>query len=64
MKKSINTVIIEDYRIKNKLTKKTFCELCQISVATYNRILKCENVHLIAIFKIAKVLNVQIHKLF
>ncbi len=40
MKKSqFNLEILEEYRQKNHLSKKAFCELCKINTQVYNKML-------------------------
>ena len=56
MKKTINTDIIIDYILENKLTKEKFCNLCNMETTTFEKILS-ENVDIItieALYNIAK----------
>ena len=38
----IRTELIEDFRLKNKLTKIEFCKMCDISLKKYNSFLSGE----------------------
>ena len=60
----VNVVLIEDYMAKNKLSKTKFSQLCKISSATLDRVLSGGNYSVIALFRIARVLEVQVHQLF
>ncbi len=65
MKNEINISIIQNYMLKNKLTKTKFCKLCGISVAIFNKIIRNDlNFGIKSLFKIAKVLNIEIYELF
>lgn len=65
MKNEINISIIQDYILKNKLTKTKFCKLCGIRVGIFNKIIKNDlNFGIKSLFKIAKVLNIEIYELF
>ena len=60
----IKIEIIKDYIGQNKLSKTKFAEMCKLSVNTLNKILNNQtNVYVIALFKIAKVLNMPVHLL-
>ena len=65
MKNLIKTEIIENYMQKNNISKARFCKLCNISVSTLNKIL-CNNtnIELIALFRIAKVIDLQVYQMF
>ena len=64
-KKIIKTELIAEYIKQNNLSKKKFCELSKISVATLNKVLSGKtNINFIAIFKIAKVMNINACELF
>lgn len=61
----IKTELINNYLIENKLSKTAFCKLCKISVSTLNKILANDNnIGTIALFKIARMLNIRICDLF
>lgn len=62
-KNMIKTEVIEQYLRENNLSKTKFCEICKISRSTFKKIMNNENFQLIALFKIARVLNVHIHQL-
>lgn len=61
----INTDLIHEYMTKNGLCKKTFCKRCGISISTYDKVIKQqENLNIIALFKIARAMNLYIKDLF
>lgn len=61
----IKTELIINYLNKEKLSKTAFCKKCKISYSTLNKILNNEeNYNLIALFKIAKILNIRICEIF
>lgn len=61
---NINTNLISCYLKENNLSVKEFCKLCKISISTYYNIINGKNFFLSALFKMAKVLNVHICKMF
>ena len=64
MKNIIKTHMIENYRRKKGLSKKSMCQLCKMSIYTYNKIISNKtNFRLLAIFRIAKVMQVDVAKL-
>lgn len=64
MNQNLNTEKILNFIKENNLTKKVFCKKCKISPATLNKILENKtNFYLVALFKIARVMNVQISQL-
>ena len=64
MKKYIKTELIEQYLKENKLSKAKFCKRCKISPSTLTRILNNQNVRLLALFRIVRVLEIHIHQFF
>lgn len=65
MKKIIKIGIIKNFITENKISKTKFCKMCKISPSTLNKILaNGENFRIIALFKIAKVLKVQVYQMF
>lgn len=60
----VKVVLIEDYMAKNKLSKTKFSQLCKISSATLDRVLSGGNYSVIALFRIVRVLEVEVHQLF
>ena len=65
MKNIIKTELIIDYLKSNNLSKSKFCKLCKISYRTLNKILLGDtNFEVIALFRIAKMLGIQIHTIF
>ncbi len=63
MENKINTEKISDYIGAHNLTKTAFCKLCRISISTFNRILSGENFFINALFKIARVMKVEVYTL-
>lgn len=60
----VNSEEITAFLAENKMTKKEFCKKCKISPAMLNKILENKtNFYLVALFKIARVMNVQISQL-
>ena len=65
MKNTIKTELIENFIKENNLSKSKFCEMCKISQSTLNKIItNNENFRIIALFKIARVLKIQIYQMF
>ncbi len=65
MKNTIKTELIENFIKDNSLSKSKFCKLCKISQSTLNKIMtNSENFRIIALFKIAKVLKIQVFEMF
>lgn len=64
-KNGVNVNKIIKYIKDEKLSKKEFCKRCEICVETLNKILrKKTNVGIVAIFKIAKIMEIDICQLF
>ena len=65
MKNTIKTELIENFIKENNLSKSKFCEMCKISQSTLNKIMTSnENFRIIALFKIARVLKIQVYQMF
>lgn len=65
MGNKININLIIDFIKAKNLSKNTFCTLCKISTATLDKILAGKrNFRIIALFKIARLLGVQIYEMF
>ena len=65
MKNKIKIEIIENFMIKNKITKTTFCKMCKISASTLNKIMaNDDNFRIIALFKIARVIKMEVYQMF
>lgn len=65
MKNTIKTVLIENFIKDNNLSKSKFCKMCKISQSTLNKIMTSnENSRIIALFKIARVLKIQVYQMF
>ncbi|MDE7454886.1 MAG: helix-turn-helix transcriptional regulator [Clostridia bacterium] len=61
----IDTNLIEEYMIKNNMSKKEFCARCKISTHTFDKICKQQtDYNIIALFKIARLMNLHIKDLF
>ena len=65
MKNTIKVELIENFIKDNNLSKTKFCEMCKISQSTLNKIMtNSENFKIIALFKIARVLKIQVYQMF
>ena len=65
MKNTIKTELIENFIKDNNLSKSKFCKMCKISQSTLNKIItNSENFKIIALFKIARVLKIQVYQMF
>ena len=65
MKNTIKTELIENFINDNNLSKSKFCKMCKISQSTLNKIMtNSENFKIIALFKIARVLKIQVFEMF
>lgn len=65
MGNDINTQLIKSYISKNKLSLNQFSKLCKISRNTLQKILNNKkNIKLSSIFKIVKVMKVELHEIF
>lgn len=54
----------EKFMKENKLNKTQFCKNCNVSLKTFNNLLKGENPNLITVVKIAKYTNFKIEDMF
>ena len=65
MKSTIKIEIIENFINENKISKTAFCKMCKISPSTLKKIMnKEDNFGIIALFKIAKVIKIQVYQMF
>ena len=65
MGKTVKIEIIEKFIKENKISKRAFCKLCKISPSTLNkRMSKRDNFRIIALFKIAKVIKIEVYQFF
>ena len=65
MKNTIRTELIENFIKENNLSKSKFCKMCKINQSTLNKIMtNSENFRIIALFKIARVLKIQVFEMF
>ena len=65
MKNTIKIEVIERFIFENKISKTKFCKMCKISPSTLNKIMtNDDNFGIIALFKIARVINVQVYHMF
>lgn len=63
MKDKFKTEIIENYLKENKMSKTEFCKLCGISQGTLSRIINNGNYRIDALFKISRVVKIQVYKM-
>ena len=56
--------IIESYLKENKISKTKFCKLYGISYCTLEKIRNNKNYRIGALFKIAKVVKIQVYQMF
>ena len=65
MKNTIKTEIIEKFMLENKISKTKFCKMCKISPNTLNKIIANDfNFEIIALFKIARVIKIEVYQMF
>ncbi len=64
MKNEFKTEIIENYLKENKISKTKFCRLCGINPCTLQRVMNNENYKINALFKIARVVKIQVYEMF
>ena len=65
MKNTINAKIIKNFILENKISKTKFCKMCKISPSTLNKIISNDdNFKIIALFKISKVIKIQVYMMF
>ncbi len=65
MKYRINTEIIINFMLRNNLSKTKFCQMCNISPRTLKKIMVQDyNFGITKLFRIAKVINVQVYEMF
>lgn len=64
MKNKFKKETIDNYLKDNKISKTRFCKLCGISPYTLKKILNNENYEISALFKIAKVIEIQVYQMF
>ena len=65
MKNTIKTEIIEKFMLENKISKTKFCKMCKIGLNTLNKIMNNDyNFEIIALFKIARVIKLQVYNMF
>lgn len=61
MSNQMNVQFFYDYLKSNNLSKRAFCKICKISVATFEKILSgTENFKVYALYKISRALNIDI----
>lgn len=64
MKNEFRKELIENYLAANKISKTKFCKLCGISNCTLEKIMNHKNYRIGALFKIAKVVKIQVFQMF
>ena len=60
----LNTKLIFDYIKNNNLTKTKFCRQCKISTSTFYKIISGKDFRLIALIKMAKIMNLKLSQFF
>ena len=64
MNNKLNINLIFEYLNKNNLTKTEFCRQCKISRSTFYKIINGKDFQIIALFKMAKVMNIKPYQFF
>ncbi len=64
MKIEFKKEVVEKYLRTNKITKTKFCKLCGISAHTLEKVMNNKNYRITALFKIAKVIKIEVHQMF
>ncbi len=64
MKIEFKKEVVEKYLRTNKITKTKFCKLCGISTHTLEKVMNNKNYRITALFKIAKVIKIEVHQMF
>ncbi len=65
MKNEFKKEVIENYLKINRISKMKFCKLCGVSLYTLKKIMNNNlNYRIDALFKIAKVINIQVSQMF
>ena len=65
MQSTVKIELIKNFMLENRISKAKFCKMCKISPSTLNKILtNNDNFGIIALFKIARVVNVKIYQMF
>ena len=59
MKNEFKKELIESYLKETK-----FCKLCNISICTLEKIMNNKNYRIAALFKLAKVVKIQVYQMF
>jgi len=60
----VNIELISDYIKTNSLTKQEFCERCKICKTSYYKIMQGKDCSIKSLFRVARGMNIPIHKLF
>lgn len=60
----VNAYLIMQYLKDNNLTKLAFCKQCKISIIEFYKIIKGRNFNLSSLFRVAKKIDIPIHKFF
>lgn len=63
MENVVKTELIENYIKENNLSKAKFCKMCKISPTTLSKIMNNQDVRLLALFKITRVMGIYIHQI-
>lgn len=61
----IKPEIFENYMKEHNLSKTAFCKLCKISPSVFNKIIGNQrNFYVIALFRIARVIGIEVYQMF
>ena len=66
MEKYIKENLILKYMKDNNLSKTAFCKNCKISYSTFRKLMygNADNCNIVAVFRMARYMNIQPYKLF
>lgn len=62
--KIIKIELIDEFMENNKMSKSKFCKVCKISLSSLNKLMTNSlNISVVVLFKIAKILNIEVYQL-
>ena len=64
MERMLRAELIEEFMRAHDLSKHAFCKMCKICPRTLRRIMNNEDINLLSIFKVAKVMQISVFELF
>ena len=65
MENLIKTEIFTNFIKKHNLSKTKFCKVCKVSPSVFKKIMNNQdNFYVIALFRIAKVIGIQVYQMF